>query len=116
MAPHNTVKDVFSAKARYGFSGIPITQSGKMNGKLIGLVTQRDIDFLSADEQEVTRVEEVRAASQPTAGHLLAHACSLIVLAQYACTSRVVKPLRPKIVFKNTNYALIQIHASVLKI
>lgn len=50
MAPENTVKDVMEAKKLYGFSGIPVTVKGHMGEKLVGLVTQRDIDFLTAEE------------------------------------------------------------------
>jgi len=46
MAPTNTIQDVFDAKSEFGFSGVPVTDTGKMGGKLIGLVTMRDIDFL----------------------------------------------------------------------
>ena len=58
MSPTNTVADVYQAKNQYGFSGFPITENGKMGGKLVGLVTQRDIDFLLS-EQHHTPVAEV---------------------------------------------------------
>jgi IMP dehydrogenase len=54
MSPTNTVADVIKAKKEYGFSGIPVTSNGKMCGKLVGLVTQRDIDFLHKDQHTYT--------------------------------------------------------------
>lgn len=45
MSPTNTLGDVVAAKQRYGFSGFPITEDGKIGSKLLGMVTSRDIDF-----------------------------------------------------------------------
>ncbi|NXN13340.1 IMDH1 dehydrogenase, partial [Indicator maculatus] len=46
LSPTQTVGDVWEAKARHGFSGIPVTQTGRLGSKLEGMVTSRDIDFL----------------------------------------------------------------------
>lgn len=50
LSPTDTVKTVLQKKKELGFSGMPVTDGGKMGNKLIGLVTHRDVDFLDDDK------------------------------------------------------------------
>ena len=43
---HTQVGDVRAIKTTRGFSGIPITESGEIGSKILGLVCTRDIDFV----------------------------------------------------------------------
>jgi len=45
LGPDRRIRDIDEIKRKHGFSGIPITDSGDLGGKLIGIVTNRDIDF-----------------------------------------------------------------------
>lgn len=45
LSPGNTLADIDAIHDKYGFSGIPITEDGKLNSLLLGIVTNRDIDF-----------------------------------------------------------------------
>ncbi len=45
LSPEDLIADIDRIKARYGFSGIPITADGRLGSKLVGIVTNRDIDF-----------------------------------------------------------------------
>ncbi|MFQ3548804.1 MAG: IMP dehydrogenase [Armatimonadota bacterium] len=45
LSPEHTVNDVDKIKKEQGFSGIPITEDGTLNTKLVGVVTNRDTDF-----------------------------------------------------------------------
>lgn len=56
LSPNDTIAEVDNIKAKYGFSGIPITETGKMGGRLVGIVTSRDIDFV---KDRSTKISEV---------------------------------------------------------
>lgn len=43
-------------KARHSFSGIPITEDGKIGSKLLGIVTRRDIDFIGDPSIKLSEV------------------------------------------------------------
>ncbi len=45
LSPEATIADVDRLRQRYGFSGFPITEDGSLGGRLVGIVTNRDIDF-----------------------------------------------------------------------
>jgi len=45
LGPDNSIADIDRIQGQMGFSGIPITQDGTLNSRLIGMVTNRDIDF-----------------------------------------------------------------------
>ncbi|CAN8210402.1 unnamed protein product [Coccothraustes coccothraustes] len=57
MSPAHTVGDVWDAKARLGFSGVPVTHSGRLGGRLEGIVTSRDIDFLREGDRATPLAE-----------------------------------------------------------
>lgn len=59
LSPINTVADVVSVKKTHGFCGTPITENGKLGGKLVGIVTSRDIDFLEDAENVNIKLENV---------------------------------------------------------
>ncbi|KAG2109728.1 IMP dehydrogenase/GMP reductase [Suillus discolor] len=63
FSPNHTVADVLDIKARLGFCGIPITETGHLGAKLIGIVTSRDVQF----ESPQTLLSEVMTKSLVTA-------------------------------------------------
>jgi len=66
LSPQHTVRDVFDIKKQYGFCGTPITETGKLGGKLVGIVTSRDIDFYEGN-MDVT-LDQVMTKDLVTAG------------------------------------------------
>lgn len=46
LHPDTPISEVDNIKHNFNFSGVPITENGKMGSKLLGIVTNRDIDFV----------------------------------------------------------------------
>lgn len=59
LSPNHTVGDVLRVKAKHGYCGVPITENGKIGGKLVGIVTSRDIDFLESTSQHNMKLDSV---------------------------------------------------------
>ncbi|KAF1774466.1 IMP dehydrogenase / GMP reductase, conserved site [Phytophthora cactorum] len=64
LSPEDTLADVDRIKAEFGFAGIPITESGKVGSVLVGIVSNRDIDFI---EDRQTKLKEVMSTNLVTA-------------------------------------------------
>lgn len=77
LSPDHTVADIHRIKEQHGFSGIPITEDGTLKSKLVGIVTNRDIDF---EPDESRKLREVMSTELITAkkGTSLAEANELL--------------------------------------
>lgn len=64
LSPEHTVQDVLNCKQTHGFCGIPITENGRMGGKLVGIVTSRDIDFIVDKDKRKTPLKDVMTPFQ----------------------------------------------------
>jgi len=53
ISPSATLADLRELKQRYGFSGIPVVENG---GKLVGIVTNRDVRFAENEAQPVSEL------------------------------------------------------------
>ena len=66
LSPNHTISDIDRIKEQYNFSGIPITEDGSLQSKLVGIVTNRDIDFEKDRSRKLSEVmtSEVLTAEQ----------------------------------------------------
>jgi IMP dehydrogenase len=64
LSPEHRIEDVDDIKRRHGFAGVPITDNGRMGGKLLGMVTSRDIDFI---EDRALKLSDVMTRELVTA-------------------------------------------------
>ncbi|CAD7956987.1 unnamed protein product [Amoebophrya sp. A25] len=63
LAPHQTVRDLDKIKEMHGYSSAPITATGELGGKLLGIVTSRDIDML---DDRNTRLKDIMTTTLVT--------------------------------------------------
>ena len=56
LRPNATVGDAVAAKEELGFSGFPVTETGEIGSKLLGIVTSRDVDFRTDRSAPLTAV------------------------------------------------------------
>ncbi|KAJ9069218.1 inosine-5'-monophosphate dehydrogenase [Entomophthora muscae] len=54
ISPETTLGEVWALKDKYAFSGFPVTEDGKLNSKLLGILTSRDIQFIYDSETKVS--------------------------------------------------------------
>lgn len=64
LSPESTIADVDAIKSKHGYSGFPITVDGKMGSRLVGIVTNRDIDYV---EDRAMKLSEVMTTDVITA-------------------------------------------------
>ena len=50
LSEKHTVENVLDIQKKYGFSGFPVTENGKIGSKLVGFISQRDYDFVDKKE------------------------------------------------------------------
>jgi IMP dehydrogenase len=56
LSPEDRISKIDEMKAMSGFSTVPITMNGKVGGKLVGMVTSRDVDFISDRSKKLSEV------------------------------------------------------------
>lgn len=56
LSPTDTISRIDELKRTHGFSTVPITDNGKVGGKLVGVVTSRDIDFVTDRSKPLSEV------------------------------------------------------------
>lgn len=84
LSPEHLVEDVDQIKLAYGFSGVAITENGKLGSRVVGIVTGRDIDAI---EDRKTRLSEVMTRDVV----LRVQGCSLAEAYEYMMKKKVAK-------------------------
>jgi IMP dehydrogenase len=56
LSPDDRIERVDELKRTSGFSTVPVTMNGKVGGKLVGIVTSRDVDFVPDRSKKLSEV------------------------------------------------------------
>ncbi len=67
ISPVATLAEVDAVCARYRISGLPVTDE---NGRLLGIVTNRDLRFVPSEQRATTRVESVMTSMPLVTGQV----------------------------------------------
>jgi IMP dehydrogenase len=65
LSPDHKISDIDRIRTKEGFSGIPITEDGTLRSRLIGIVTNRDIDFEPSRERLLREVMVTQLVTAP---------------------------------------------------
>lgn len=65
LSPQHRIRHVDEIKQQHGFSGIPITEDGSLQTRLVGIVTNRDIDFEKDRERPLSEVMTTDLVTAP---------------------------------------------------
>lgn len=65
LSPSHTIRDIDEIRHTQGFSGIPITDTGDLGGRLVGMVTSRDVDFEANRELPLSQVMTTELVTAP---------------------------------------------------
>src|SRR4026209_1403068 len=56
LSPHNRIVEALALMKKYRISGVPITEDGSKEGRLVGILTNRDLRFESNLERPIAEV------------------------------------------------------------
>lgn len=56
FSPEDRLEKIYELKETSGFSTVPITMNGKIGGKLVGILTSRDVDFVQDKSKKVSEL------------------------------------------------------------
>ncbi|SCU98615.1 LADA_0H14268g1_1 [Lachancea dasiensis] len=56
VGPNSTVGEVKAMREKYGFCGFPVTETGSLPSKLVGIVTSRDVQFVEDESLLVSKI------------------------------------------------------------
>ena len=70
LKPNDTIETLRNYIERHGYTGYPVTITGDSNAKLLGMITNRDIDFIADNtlcvEEFMTPLEQLTTAPDST--------------------------------------------------
>ncbi|KAJ3260434.1 inosine-5'-monophosphate dehydrogenase [Boothiomyces macroporosus] len=115
LGPNNTVLDLLQIKEKFGYSGIPITENGKLGSKLLGLVTSRDIDFLQSAADASRKLKDIMVTELVTAKKGISLAEANKILSSSRKGIFVVIPGKLPIVDENGNLTALLSRSDLIK-